>query len=177
MAGDGRVFRAGDAWGSGVLARRPPAVGAGPGVSALREGAPRGRSPSAPGRTSPRAVLPTLRGVSASKILRVGRVRSWGAAQTLGGPGRGVALERVGKAAWGWAGDLAAGGGAGRPWAGVCPGGAEAQVGALPVRAVAGAWASAEGPRCPGWGCPRGPRSSCSFTGRRRLINYPPPPS
>lgn len=113
MAGDGRVFRAGDAWGSGVLARRPPAVGAGPGVSALREGAPRGRSPSAPGRTSPRAVLPTLRGVSASKILRVGRVRSWGAAQTLGGPGRGVALERVGKAAWGWAGDLAAGGGAG----------------------------------------------------------------
>lgn len=65
MAGDGRVFRAGDAWGSGVLAGRSPAVGAGPGVSALREGAPRGRSPSAPWRTSPRAVLPTLRGVSA----------------------------------------------------------------------------------------------------------------
>lgn len=67
----------------------PPAVGAGPRVSALREGAPRGQSPGTPGWTSTRAVLPTLLGVSASKILGVGRIPFWGAIQTLVGPGLG----------------------------------------------------------------------------------------
>lgn len=141
--------------GLGCLRRASPGGRGGPRGERAPGGAPRGQSPSAPWRTSPRACLPTLRGVSASKILGVGRVPSWGATQTLGGPGGGVVLERVGKAAWGWAGDLAAGGGAGGGGPACAParrcGG---PVGALPVRAVTRAWASAEGQRCPGVGVP-----------------------
>lgn len=57
------------------------------------------------GRPLGRAVLPTLLGVPASKVLGVGRIPFWGRSDPCRGhPGWGVAWEQVGKAASGCAG-------------------------------------------------------------------------